>query len=264
MIKGLYGKDLARIITSEEFLRRLSISSRVTARKQKETAFAVFFDIYKGKFQVSDHETGGYTSMKTRDTSVGIETPAHMIGLLDHHFHTEFNGPVIPSNCDLEGLTGVIEHGKRKEDPNLKQLYCRNFGYGNTKIRYIRCIGKVRRNGDVEILFLQGRSYTPFPIGLIDIINEDFGRLFLNPAIAETEYLIENSGIKTDEIAAILNKYINAAVVNVRGKYLKSKSEMKAFRKEKLDCVEKTLERFGYDIKLEDFIYFNSDRSART
>lgn len=248
MITRVTGIDLARIVTSEEFLTRLRDSSRITAKEHKETDFWVSFDPNNGNHDVSNYSKGSYIGMKTGSHGPDRDLPSDLVQIFHNHFHPEFAGPCVPSEGDIEFL------GREVHDFNLSGGYVKEYGMCvRLRIKFVNSIGKVRRDGGVELLLYQGRSYEPLNEGSISLIDEELREFFLRKGLPEdTENYIVYSGIRTSEVAKVLGRFLNVAVVNIDGEYLRSRYGMREFRERKLRSLGRKLDKFRYGIKVVD------------
>ena len=194
MITRITGMDLARIVTSEEFLTRLRDSSRITAREYNEVGFWVNYNLRNGKHKVSEKEVGSYRNMRDRDGGREGDCGQDEINVLHHHFHPEFAGPCVPSGIEDDGrgdLSLLVD-----DCFNQTTFYDEKSRTSKLMwIKFVNSIGKVRRDGSVELLFYQGRSYEPLKEGAVELIDEQLEEFFLGKGLLEdTEEYIVNSG----------------------------------------------------------------------
>ena len=248
MITRVSGMDLARIVTSEEFSTRLRDSSRVTAREQKETDFWVSLDPNNMKHSVSPYDVGTFIGMKIGSHGPERDLPESYFQMFHNHFHPEFTGPCVPSEGDLEFLGGEVH------DFNLSGGYVKEYGaHIRFRIKFVNSIGKVRKDGGVELLFYQGRSYEPLNEGSVEMIDHELEEFFLGKGLPEgIENYIVHSGIRTREVARVLGRFLNVAVVNVDGRYLRSRYGMREYKRRNLRNLGRKLNKLGYEIKVVD------------
>lgn len=233
-------EDLAEILLSEKFMKALRQSGNITRRTQNETAFTVAYGLEEHKIYTPQIVEGTHIGMRRADDGPDLDFVSESsLMIVNHHFHPDSTGPVIPSSSDLT-LVEIGRYGWIDSLPKDKAV-C---------IRPLYSVGKIRTDLSIDVLIFQEQR------NLFDNEIELAGNalhIYLqNQGITPDEDSIKQSSIPTSEIFPVLNSHrYNACTLNFP-KTISSKQGRAEYREKSYESFSQTLKPFSQKLPVVD------------